>query len=254
MSRSELIVNTLLETEDEEVQRYLDLVKPPHRRIYALRNMYCDCCGAWCSQAEQKKYKVDPNQCPSCLHRPVEQKVRQKRVIESESVEQKLKAVAKTIKHCGDYGHLYYHPGNHEVHWTAGDADGPPEGTDTREIAKLLKLPGIKHVEIGDEWSPKDAGWKRLNEDEEPDARDEVDRLLPTSTYRLGGNTMIHAPGVIRMAQSRWRERSKKAKQNGMDIIRSWPGLPDEVYLKILNGDCWIDTDGDTAVVTVKDY
>lgn len=174
---------------------------------------------------------------------------------DQDPIEQKLRAAAKGIKHCGDYGALYYHPGKHEVHWTAADSDGPPDYTDTREIAKLLKLPGIKHVEIGDEWSPKGEGWKRLNEDEEPeDTRAEVDRLLPTKTYRLGGNSMIHAPGVIRMAQTEWRSRSKKQKTWALNLLKSWPGLPDEVYVKILNGECQIEADGDAAVITVKNY
>ena len=82
---------------------------------------------------------------------------------ESASIESRLISAAKAIKHCGDYGCLYYHPDKHEVHWTAGDGDGPPEGTHPDEIVKLLKLPGIKHVEIGDEWSPDEAeGWKEL--------------------------------------------------------------------------------------------
>lgn len=82
---------------------------------------------------------------------------------ESKGIEQQLIGLAKGIKHCGDYGVLYYHPEKHEVHWTAADSDGPPEYTDTREIVKMLKLPGIVHVEIGDEWSPdEDDGWKRL--------------------------------------------------------------------------------------------
>lgn len=93
-----------------------------------------------------------------------------------------------------------------------------------------------------------------LEYDETEDVRSEVDRLLPTTIYRLGGNSMLHAPGVVAMAQRRWRERSKAAKKNAMDIIHAWPGLPDEVYLRILNGDCHIDTEGDTAVITVKNY
>jgi hypothetical protein len=79
------------------------------------------------------------------------------------TIEQQLIAAAKDIKHCGDYGTLYYHPGKHEVHWTAADSDGGPEYTDLDEIEQMLKLPGITHVEVGDEWSPdEEEGWKRL--------------------------------------------------------------------------------------------
>ena len=177
-----------------------------------------------------------------------------------EGIEQDLLAASKKIKHCGDYGCLYYHPGKHEVHWTAGDADGPPEGTSSDEIIKLLKLPGIKHVEIGDEWSPdEDEGWKRLNEAELPpeeplDPRSEIDRLLPTKTYTLAGNSMIHAPGVIRMAQNEWRNGRKKQKAWAMGVIHAWEGLPEEVYLAILNDKVDIQTEGDNAVITVKQY
>jgi len=84
-------------------------------------------------------------------------------VLEGEGIEARLKAAAKKIKHSGDYGMLYYHPEKHEVHWTAADSDGEPEHTGGPEIIKLLKLDGIKHVEVGDEWSPdEDEGWKRL--------------------------------------------------------------------------------------------
>ena len=97
----------------------------------------------------------------------------------------------------------------------------------------------------------------RLLEDDpvEPeDVRSEVDRLLPTKTYRLGGNSMFHAPGVIHMAQNEWRVGRKKQKTWALNLVKIWPGLPDAVYLKILNGECQIEADGDAAVVTVKNY
>ncbi len=82
----------------------------------------------------------------------------------SASIEKDLLKAARGIKHCGDYGTLFYHPGKHEVHWNMADSDGAPDYTSSDEIRKLLSLPGITHVELGDEWSPnKDEGWKRLN-------------------------------------------------------------------------------------------
>lgn len=81
------------------------------------------------------------------------------------TIEQQLVEIAKTFKHCGDYGELFYHPVKKEVHWTGADSDGDPEEgyTPLEEIETRLKLPGIKHVEIGDEWSPdlRD-GWLKL--------------------------------------------------------------------------------------------
>lgn len=98
-----------------------------------------------------------------------------------------------------------------------------------------------------------------LKENEEPepepvDTRSEVDRLLPVDTYRFGGNTMIHAPGLIAIAQHRWKSRSKKEKAGALEMIKCWPGAPEEVYLKILNGQCEIAEDEHTAVITIKKY
>lgn len=237
------IVNNLLETDDAEIQRYIQQVKPQRRRLSKEFLRYV------MSTPEGKKKLLQLRDEPEPGDSEPHQIVR-------ESIEQKLLAAAKGIKHCGDYGCLYYHPGKQEVHWTAGDSDGSlPDFTPLKEIEKLLKLPGIKHVEIGDEWSPKGEGWKRLNESEEPeDIRSEVDRLLPTKTYRLGGNSMICAPGVIRMAQNEWRNGRKKQKAWALNLIKSWQGLPEEVYLAILNGKVEVEADGDNAVVTVKEY
>lgn len=86
------------------------------------------------------------------------------KIKESEEIEQQLIRASKKIKHCGDCGTLYYNADKNEVHWTAADSDHPPDYTDTRAIVKMLKLPSIAHVEIGDEWDPnEDDGWKRLN-------------------------------------------------------------------------------------------
>lgn len=243
---AQAIVDRLLEMtepDEAEVTRYLQQVKPNMRRLSPEFLRYV------MSTPEGRRKLLhlrDEPEPPSEPHQIV-----------PESIEKDLVAASKHIKHCGDYGCLYYHPGKHEVHWTAGDSDGPPDYTHPDEIIKLLKLPGIKHVEIGDEWSPdEDEGWKRLNEAEEPepDPRAEIDRLLPTKTYSLAGNSMIHAPGVIRMAQNEWRVGRKKQKQWAMNVIKAWQGLPEEVYLKILNGDCEIETQGDNAVVTIKQY
>jgi hypothetical protein len=91
-------------------------------------------------------------------------------------------------------------------------------------------------------------------EDQPQDMRAEVDRLLPTKTYHLKGNSMIHAPGVIRMAQNEWRNGRQKQKKWAMGVIHAWEGLPEEVYLALLNNKVDIETQGDDAVVTVKQY
>ena len=92
----------------------------------------------------------------------------------------------------------------------------------------------------------------RMLESAEDDAtKADIFHHADAKVYHLKGNSLIHAPGVIRMAQAQWRSRSKKDKQNGLDIIKSWQGLPDDVYLKILNGEIEIRQDGDDAVITI---
>lgn len=91
----------------------------------------------------------------------------------------------------------------------------------------------------------------------EPDPtnfRSEVDRLLPTKNVRLRGNSMIHAPGIIAAAQNLWSQRSAQDKKRGMDIIKTWQGLPKELYIAILSGKAHIETDGDDAVITIPQY
>jgi len=79
-----------------------------------------------------------------------------------------LKKVAKKIKHCGDYGHLFWNEDKKKVHWVAADGDGydPRDEhplTSLDDIKKwFMKVPGVEDVEIGDEWSPKGDGWERI--------------------------------------------------------------------------------------------
>jgi hypothetical protein len=82
---------------------------------------------------------------------------------------------------------------------------------------------------------------------------DEIDRLLPTKTFTMKGSSLLHAPGLIDFAKRRWRERSRKAKQNALDILKAWQ-LPQEDAEAILNGKATIETQGDDAVVTIQKY
>lgn len=68
-----------------------------------------------------------------------------------------LKAAAKTIKHCGDYGSLHYNPAKGEVVWCAGDADGEVENghTDFDDIERMFAgIDGVEKVTIECEWAP----------------------------------------------------------------------------------------------------
>ncbi len=89
--------------------------------------------------------------------------------------------------------------------------------------------------------------------DPEPSSA-EVQRLLPTKTYTLRGSSMLHVPGIIRMAQTEWRSRSKKQKEWAMNLLKVWEGLPEEACLAILNGKAQIEANGNDAIVTIKAY
>lgn len=80
-------------------------------------------------------------------------------------LEKQLIDAAKPIKHCGDYGILWFNPKTNAVILTLGDSDGGTDngGTSFNDIESMLKLSGISSVEIADEWSPDEKeGWKNL--------------------------------------------------------------------------------------------
>lgn len=132
---------------DKEIQRYLSGVKPrPGLKRYSTAQLI----------RFLRRRQPAPPEPPGEPHRIVPQQ-------EGQSIEQRLIKASKKITHCGDYGTLYYHPGKRAVHWNMADSDGAPDYTSSDEIRKLLSLPGITHVELGDEWSPREEeGWKRL--------------------------------------------------------------------------------------------
>lgn len=65
-----------------------------------------------------------------------------------------LQTAAKSIRHCGDYGTLFYSPNKREVVWVGGDGDGGEDHTDFRDIKRMLSVPGVDNVEIFDEHDP----------------------------------------------------------------------------------------------------
>jgi hypothetical protein len=132
---------------DKEIQRYLSGVKArPGLKRYSTTQLV---------RFLRRRQPAQPEP-PGEPHRVVPQQ-------EGQSIEQRLVKASKKITHCGDYGTLFYHPGKRAVHWNMADSDGSPDYTSSDEIRELLSLPGITYVELGDEWSPKEAdGWKRL--------------------------------------------------------------------------------------------
>jgi 2'-5' RNA ligase len=83
-----------------------------------------------------------------------------------------LLEASKKIKDCGDYGQLFWNPQTKKAIWVAGDADGDgKETTKLSDIEKILKVPGVKDVEVADEWMPNEEdGYVQLNKDKMQDA------------------------------------------------------------------------------------
>ena len=95
-------------------------------------------------------------------------------------------------------------------------------------------------------------------EDDPQPIKDQIDRLLPTRTHRFSSNGMIYAPGFIRALQHDWKcfrlRGQKKDRQRVLNMLKCYQGLPESDYIAILDGKCHVDVEGDTAVVTIKDY
>lgn len=83
---------------------------------------------------------------------------------DADNLEKRMIEVAKKIKHCGDYGDLYWNPKTKAVWLVLGDADGDEEcgGTPFDEIKKLFFQAGAKDVEIEAEADPGDYDYKDL--------------------------------------------------------------------------------------------
>lgn len=83
------------------------------------------------------------------------------------SIPAQLKKAAAKIRHCGDYGSLWYNAKLQRAWWTAGDADGEVLNgyTDIDVIKQLLKVPGVVQVDVEAECDPdtdNEAGWREL--------------------------------------------------------------------------------------------
>ena len=76
----------------------------------------------------------------------------------------KLKEVARSIKHCGDYGRLWLYD-NERVLWIGADSDSNDEYTSEKEIKRMfLTVNGIRIVDIEAEGgNPTSDGWERID-------------------------------------------------------------------------------------------
>lgn len=82
--------------------------------------------------------------------------------------ELRLIEATSTIKHCGDYCHLYVNHTTDEAWMVMGDGDGGEPATTIDEIEQLLLQAGAKKVYVeAEEDPPEDEGWKRLAEDQQ---------------------------------------------------------------------------------------
>ena len=89
--------------------------------------------------------------------------------VQMTEVEVALAAAAAQIRHVGDYGQLWWHPGRAHAWWVAADSDGDPDSgvTGPDEIRALLgAVPGVSLVTAEAELLPTDAdtdaGWQRV--------------------------------------------------------------------------------------------
>jgi hypothetical protein len=88
--------------------------------------------------------------------------------------------------------------------------------------------------------------------DASADPKAEMNRLLPTKTVTLKGNSMLFAPGVIKAALVGWKTSSKKQRKWASDVLHAWPGLDEDDYRRILNGHADIKADGNSVIITIK--
>jgi hypothetical protein len=78
--------------------------------------------------------------------------------------EDRLREVARGIRHVGDYGRGWWDETTRTVHWTMADGDGGNDTDTSLEIeAAFLRVPGVQEVELGDEWDPpRGSGYVRF--------------------------------------------------------------------------------------------
>jgi hypothetical protein len=70
-------------------------------------------------------------------------------------------------------------------------------------------------------------------------------------THRLGSNSLVFAPGILRWAIGGYRFRKDRPKLR--ELMRSWPGLTDKQWHDVLSGKVPYTVDGDTVVITFEE-
>lgn len=68
-------------------------------------------------------------------------------------------------------------------------------------------------------------------------------------TFRLGSNDMVSAPGIIKWAMNGYKFKRDRKKM--VDVMKSWPGLTDAQWGKVLSGEVPHVIEGDVVVITI---
>lgn len=70
-------------------------------------------------------------------------------------------------------------------------------------------------------------------------------------TFRLGSNQMVSAPGIIRWAINGYKFKRDRKKM--VNVMKSWDGLTDAQWAKVLTGEIPHTIEGDVVVITITD-
>lgn len=68
-------------------------------------------------------------------------------------------------------------------------------------------------------------------------------------TFRLGSNQMVSAPGILKWAMNGYKFKRDRKKM--VNVMKSWPGLTDEQWGKVLAGEIPHTIEGDVVVITI---
>lgn len=68
-------------------------------------------------------------------------------------------------------------------------------------------------------------------------------------TVRLGSMEMISAPGMLAWAMNGYK--FKRDRKNMVNVMKSWPGLTDDQWNKVLAGEIPHTIEGDVVVIAL---
>ena len=75
----------------------------------------------------------------------------------------KVKQIGDCIRHCGDYGRMFFNSINGSAFWMAAGGDDEESGhTTVKEIKKAFEVIDVE-VEVGCEYEPDGEGWEEVS-------------------------------------------------------------------------------------------